>query len=161
LKEDLVKQIKDSSVFAQLQEMKQRMDQLFTESFESRKPRSDAAETSEHLDRWEPLMDIWESEGSWLLVMDLPGVADEDLQVEFAENKLTVKGVRKPMHGPEERKAAQIERPQGAFSRTFVLPGKIRQETIKAELRQGELTLLISKEPGPQAARQRVEVRSG
>ena len=149
------------SVFAQLQEMKLRMDQLFTENFEPTVFRTSATETTDQSAPWEPLMDIWEFEDSWLLAVDLPGVAEEDLQVELAENHLTVKGVRKPLHGPKQGEAAQMERPSGVFSRSFLLPGKIREETVKAELRQGELTVLITKVPESQDDRKRVEVRSG
>ena len=154
-------QKRGDSIFTQLQEMKQRMDRLFDETLRSGYPEPDTTGTTEQCKPWIPLMDIWESEEVWVLIMDLPGVAFEDLQVELEDNRLTVKGMRKSRHGREGMKAAQIERIQGAFSRTFTLPGKIREETIKAELRQGELTVLITKEPGLQAAQKRVQVRAG
>jgi HSP20 family protein len=156
-----VERTQANPIFAQLHEMKQRMDQLFTESFKAGKRGSDTPETAEQSRPWEPWTDIWESEDSWRLIMDLPGVAYEDLQVELAENRLTVKGTRKPLPGHEGMEAAQLERSQGAFSRTFVLSGSIREETIKAELRQGELTVVIAKESGSQVTQQRVRVRAG
>ena len=141
--------------------MKQRMDELFTESFKAGRRRTDSHETTGPSKPWEPFMDIWESGDSWLLIVDLPGVRYEDLQVELAENHLTVKGTRKPLSAHEGMEAVQIERPQGAFLRTFVLPGNIREETIKAELKQGVLTVVIAKEPGSQATQQRVQIRAG
>jgi len=156
-----VDRIPRNPIFAQLHEMKQRMDELFTESFKAGKPGTDSPETMGQSKPWEPLMDVWESGDSWLLVVDLPGVAYQDLQVELAENQLTLKGKRRPLPAHEGMQAAHSERSQGAFLRTFMLPGNICEETIKAELKQGVLTVVIAKEPGSQVTQQRVQVRAG
>ncbi len=104
-------------------------------------------------------MDVWEGADLWFLIADLPGVADEDLHVELAEKKLTIRGNRERSPGHEKIKAVQLERPAGTFSRTFTLPEDAQEESVKAEFRNGVLTVAVSKTCGHQVTSQRVQVR--
>ena len=150
-----------NTVIEQLHTMKQRMEVLFSESFKTGKAEPDVPESAAHSEAWEPLMDVWEAADGWFLVADLPGVADKDLHVELAEKQLTVRGNRATSPEHEKMKAIRLERPAGAFSRTFALPEDAQEDSVKAELRHGVLTVAVSRNCAPQATSQKVPVHTG
>jgi len=75
--------------------------------------------------RWIPAMDLVETEEHFVLRADLPGVSEEDVQIELEDNVLTVSGDRKTEH--EERKEGyyRVERATGAFRRSLTLPAGV------------------------------------
>ncbi|MGV8074971.1 MAG: Hsp20/alpha crystallin family protein [Syntrophobacteraceae bacterium] len=127
----------------ELTALKQRMDELYFESLAARE--SDTQDPKAEAVTWEPMTDVWESGEEWLLVSDLPGVLDADLQVVVDdEYQLTISGNR-AISSPENFIVSVKERPEGSFSRTFILPFRIREDTIKAKFKQGVLTVSIPK----------------
>src|SRR5437763_11836802 len=75
--------------------------------------------------RWLPAMDLVESGEDFVLRADLPGLGQEDVNIELEDNVLTISGERKAAH--EERKEGyyRVERASGAFSRSLTLPEEI------------------------------------
>ena len=151
----------EDNLIEQLHTMKRRMEVLFSESFKAARADPGTPEAAAQSAAWEPLMDIWETPDGWFLAADLPGVAEEDLQVEVAEKQLTVRGKRATSAEQETMKAITLERPTGAFRRSFTLPEDAREDSVKAELRHGVLTVAVPRSYGTQATSQRVQVRTG
>jgi len=134
---------------------------LFSESFKGEQAESDLPDSEVDSEPWEPAVDVWEAADLWLLIADLPGVADEDLHVELAERQLTIRGKRKTSPDRQVMKAAQVERAAGTFSRTFLLPEDTQGESIKAEFKHGVLTVAVSRILGSSVTTQKVQVRTG
>ena len=156
-----MEQVEDDPIVTQLHAMKQRMEALYSDSFKAeREPEKDQLEPSDERGFFKPPVNVWESRREWLICIDLPGVTDENVQVELIEDKLTIRGTRKTSHVQEGLEAVQMECPEGAYSRTFILPEKTQEEAIKAELKHGILTVTISRDPGAAAASQKVPVRA-
>lgn len=92
---------------------------------------------------WSPPVDVEETDDSFVVEVDLPGVAREDLNIEWSGRELTLHGEIK------ERERAGFLRQQtrrvGTFHYTVTLPGEIDGETITADLRDGVLTIRASK----------------
>ncbi len=89
-----------------------------------------------------PPVDVLETENEWLLFADLPGVAAEDLDIEYREGKLFVRG----HHANRERREYLVHGYQpGDFYRAFAIGDDIDTETIAAELKNGVLTLRLPK----------------
>jgi HSP20 family protein len=153
-----VVQTSGNAIVEQLHTMKRRMEVLFSESFKAEQGEKDLPDSGVEPELWEPSVDIWEAPDLWLLIADLPGVADEDLHVELAEKQLTIRGKRKTSPGREEIKAAQLERPVGSFSRTFILPGDAQVESVKAEFKHGVLTVAVSRDIESPITAQKVQV---
>ena len=82
---------------------------------------------------------------AYRIVMELPGVAEGDLEVSVAEGVVTVKGEKKSER--EERGETWFfsEREYGAFSRSFRLPPDADGEKVSAELRDGVLSVTVPK----------------
>lgn len=92
---------------------------------------------------WRPRTDVIESDQGYELDLDLPGVAKETLDIQVANDTVTVKGERKPASatGAYHR----IERPYGNFERVFWLPEFVNQQGIEAKLSDGVLKLFLPK----------------
>ena len=103
------------------------------------------AATAEHaLALWEPPIDVFEDEREIVVVVAMPGVPAERIQVSSEPGTLVVRGVRPlPLAGSRHR-ARQLEIPYGAFERRIPLPPG-RLEVGAHDLVEGCLTLRIRK----------------
>lgn len=90
---------------------------------------------------WTPRTDVQESEGGYQLQLDLPGVKAEDLDIQVEDSTLTVRAQRKFSGKREEYH--RVERPYGAFTRSFSLPEAINASGIEAKLTDGVLNLTL------------------
>ena len=105
---------------------------------------------------WAPLVDIREDDQSFVLEVEVPAVASEDLSVSMAEGLLTVSGSSQASEDLEERSLRRSERRRGAFSRTFKLPEGVVTDAISAEMKEGVLYLIV---PKKQAIKQEIEIK--
>jgi HSP20 family protein len=88
-------------------------------------------------------MDVVSEADAITLVMDVPGVKADEVEIELDGNTLTVRGERRPPYTDEDGRAEQLERPFGAFARTVRLPDEIDPDRIEATASHGVLTLQI------------------
>jgi HSP20 family protein len=139
----------------ELLSMKQRMDTLYAQSFRESAVPADPATGEE---TWMPAVDCWEVEGSWMILVDLPGVLEKDLEVSLDQGRLAIRGERRAAPGVQGGRQTRAERPQGVFALSIALPQAVASDDIRAELRQGVLTLEISRKPA-NARAVRVEAR--
>ena len=88
-----------------------------------------------------------ETKDAYLFKADLPGVKDEDLDISLTGNRLTVSGHREEEKRDEGDRYYAFERSYGTFSRSFTLPEGVDTEHANAELKDGVLTISLSKRP--------------
>ena len=93
-----------------------------------------------------PALDFSETPESFLIRMDLPGMARDDVEVKVADGSLEIAG-RVPALGSGEEGAQprRLERFRGPFRRIVPLPRQANSEAIQATLEQGVLTLEVPK----------------
>ena len=91
---------------------------------------------------WVPPVDAWETEDSFHLMFDIPGVKKEDIDIQVDADQLTIKGERKIN---EEIKYVRKERVFGPFFRAFTLETPIEREKIKAVYKAGSLEVILPK----------------
>ena len=84
-----------------------------------------------------PPVDIYEDEQSLSLKLEVPGIAEKDLDVRVENNTLTVRGERKFEQEEKEENFHRIERRYGSFSRSFTLPNTVDPEQVNAEFENG------------------------
>jgi HSP20 family protein len=94
-----------------------------------------------------PNVDIKETPNEFLIEADLPGFAEEDVDVSVTGNQLTLTGKRKFEEKKENEQYISFERSYGSFTRSFTLPDHIDSEKIAAELKDGVLKLNLPKRP--------------
>jgi HSP20 family protein len=97
------------------------------------------------LRRWVPAMDLVEAENHYVLRADLPGMTEEDIQIEFEDGTLTVSGERKAEHEEREEGFHRVERSFGAFSRSLTLPKGIDADAVTASFDRGVLEIRVPK----------------
>ena len=108
-----------------------------------------------------PRFDVKETPDSFVFKADLPGVKDSDLDISLTGNRLTISGKRESTReeGDEHSRYYAYERMYGSFSRSFTLPAGVDPDAVKAELKNGELTLMVPKKA--EAQPKRITVGSG
>ena len=96
---------------------------------------------------WNPSVDILETKNELVLKADLPGIELKDIEISVENSTLTVKGERKfeKHEGGKNEGYHRIERNYGSFVRCFSLADTVDTENVKAEYKNGELTLTLPK----------------
>jgi HSP20 family protein len=109
--------------------------------------------------RWIPAMDLVETEDHLVLRGDLPGLTEEDVDIEIKDGVLTVSGERKAESEEKGEGYHRIERAFGSFSRSLSLPQGIDPDKVEAKFDNGVLEIRI---PKPAEARPtRVQIGKG
>jgi HSP20 family protein len=117
---------------------------------------SDFFRTSQdqNLTPWVPAVDIFESEQELVVKADLPDIKPDELDIRVENNILTIRGERKfekvarptgPSDKGDEKNYLRVERSYGSFARSFSLANTVNTEAIKADYKDGVLTLSIPK----------------
>lgn len=121
----------------------------------------DPFKVMEQLMRWEPLtepllvrrpdssfvprFDVKETKEAYLFKADLPGIKEDDVEIALTGNRLTVSGHRQSEEHKEGDNIFTLERSYGSFSRSFTLPDTADSEKIKAEMKDGVLSITLPK----------------
>jgi HSP20 family protein len=129
----------------ELNSLQSEMNRLFSTAF-------DAPSGSSVMRRWVPAMDLVEAGDQFVLRADLPGMSEEDIEIELEEGTLTVSGERKADHEQREEGFYRVERSFGPFSRSLTLPKGIDADAVSASFDRGVLEIRI---PKPEARKPR------
>jgi HSP20 family protein len=134
-------------LFDELMGMKKRMDRLYAESF-SKLP--DESISQPDPVEWRPLLDVVETDDAWVVLADLPGVTEDDLEVRVDQTQLIIRGVRHSATASSEASGViSSERPVGRFVRELPLPEALKGAQVSAELNKGVLTVTLQKSESP------------
>ena len=101
---------------------------------------------------WTPPADLFETAGTYVLTIEVPGLAREHIDIHAEESRIVVRGERTGAQAPCEQ-YHRIERGHGRFSRAFLLPEPIDTDSVNAVLEDGLLTVTIPKAGGRGARR--------
>ena len=104
-----------------------------------------SGETEVSTRSWAPPVDIYETEDAIVLKAELPGIDPKDVEVRVEDNTLYLKGERNYEKEVNEQNYHRVERSYGSFARSFSLPNSIDAEKVKAEYKDGLLTLTMPK----------------
>ena len=134
--------------------LQDRMNRLFEDATQRRNQAEPAGDEFERAD-WTPAADIYETESSYLIAMDVPGINREALEIDVDDNRLIVRGTREI----NESKQHRSERPKGKFLRTFSVPGSVDQGKIGAEYKEGVLQIRLPKRS--QQTAKKIDIKIG
>jgi HSP20 family protein len=95
--------------------------------------------------RWIPAMDIVETPEHYVLRADLPGLSDEDVNVQLEENVLTISGERKAEDEHQRDGYYRLERAVGGFSRSLTLSDGVDPDGVQAHFDRGVLEIKVPK----------------
>lgn len=105
------------------------------------------AQPREHVSSrvWNPLVDVYEDANAIVIKADLPGLSQEQIDVELNEDTLTIRGERKFEDEENRDKYVRVERQYGAFQRSFTIGVPIEESRVSATYRNGILELTLPK----------------
>ena len=125
--------------FAMLDDFRRRMDRAF-EGYGRR-----GAEPAWEQTAW-PRLTLQDTGEKLMLLAEVPGLSDKDVELNLDQNVLTLAG-RRQVRAPEGYSVHRQERESVDFSRSFTLPCKVDPEKVSATVKHGLLTVEMAKAP--------------
>lgn len=127
--------------FRELATLQERMNRIFDDTFSSASRREDEGLSA----TWTPPVDILEKRDRIVLTAELPGFAEDQVQLRFEDGVLTLDGERRFEKEVDEARYHCVERSYGRFSRSFRLPANVDEEAITATFVNGLLVVELPK----------------
>jgi HSP20 family protein len=108
-----------------------------------------------------PPVDVYEDEHKIVLKLEIPGMKQEDLDIQIENNTLTVRGDRKFEKEEKEENFHRIERRYGSFFRSFALPNTVDAQKVEANYDAGVLKISLAKREESKPKQIKVQVGAG
>jgi HSP20 family protein len=94
---------------------------------------------------WSPPVDIAEDDKEYVIKAELPDIHREDVKVTVENGLLSISGERKFEKEEKNKKYHRVERAYGYFARSFSLPDAVDADQVKADFKDGMLTIHVPK----------------
>jgi len=107
---------------------------------------------------WSPAVDIFETENEVVLKADVPDVDMKDIDIRLENGTLALKGERKFENEEKKKGFHRVERSYGTFARYFTLPDTVETDKVKADYKNGVLTVTLPKKEVARPRQIKVEV---
>lgn len=117
---------------------------------------SPLARTSEFLG-WTPAFDVYEEKDNYVVKAELPGMKREDINVSIQGGDLVISGERKRETTTDQAGVYRAERYFGKFQRAVSLPATVSAGEVRAEYKDGVLTVMLPK--SEEAKPKQIEVK--
>lgn len=108
---------------------------------------------------WSPQVEMFERDNQLVLRADLPGLTKDDVNVELANDGITIEGERKNEHEEKHEGYYRSERSYGKFYRRIPMPEGVKAEDARASFRDGVLEITMPAPKREQRKPRRLEIR--
>jgi HSP20 family protein len=108
-----------------------------------------------------PAVDVAETDKEYKISAELPGMDEKDIEVNFAEGVLTIKGEKREEKEEKKKDYYFSERRYGSFSRSLRVPSGVDEGKIEAHVRNGVLTVTLPKTAEAQKKQKKIEIKKG
>ena len=125
--------------FGRLTDLRDEIDRLFES------PLAELARTSHLLSGWTPVLDVYEDKDNLFVKVELPGMKREEIEVSLHEGSLSISGERKSEQKYQNAEVYRAERFFGRFQRTVTLPTPVAADKVKAQYKDGILSITLPK----------------
>lgn len=117
------------------------MDRVFSDFF-----RGDLVDNGSFFSgSWAPAIDVSETDDSYIIRAELPGMKKEDVKITVNNTLVTIRGEKRNEAEDKSRTYHRIERSYGSFERSFNLPGAVKSSSVEARFEDGLLTVALPK----------------
>jgi HSP20 family protein len=106
-----------------------------------------------------PKIDVSETDNEIQVTAEMPGIDQNDVEVLLEDDRLIIRGEKKEEREDKDRNYHVRERVQGAFSRTLPLPFSPDPNQVRAEFKNGVMTITIPKPQEVKQKQHRIEVQ--
>jgi HSP20 family protein len=131
-------QLELSAAFDRFATLREEMDRLFGPTIGS------MARMPASFQSWSPPLDVYEDKNGFTVVIDLPGLKKENIEISLREQNLTVSGQRTAEESTGDQ-GFRAERFYGSFQRTVNLPTLVDSNSVKASYQDGILKVVLPK----------------
>jgi HSP20 family protein len=138
------------SPFREMFVLQNQMNRLFDNTLHGWPPEAEGTVS------WTPAADIYETDNDLVLEADLPGIDPKNIDIRVENNVLTVRGERSFQPKVERENFHRIERSYGTFARGFTLATTVDPDKIRANYRNGVLSITLPK--AEQAKPRRIQI---
>lgn len=105
-------------------------------------------------------LDIGETGDEIVVELDTPGVKREDIDITLTDSSLRIKGKRESRKEEKDKSFQRIEREYGQFERRIALPCEVDADHVDAQLRDGVLTVKLSKSAKAKEHERKIEIHT-
>ncbi|GAB4353401.1 MAG: Hsp20/alpha crystallin family protein [Oricola sp.] len=105
-----------------------------------------------------PAIDVTENDEAITLTAELPGLAEEDVDLTVSEGMLTLKGEKKHERDEEKDNVHITERSYGSFQRSMPVPDRVDADKISARFDKGVLKVVMPKKPEAIASARKISI---
>jgi HSP20 family protein len=107
-----------------------------------------------------PAVDVTETDKSYEIAAELPGMDEKNVEVKLANGVLTIKGQKQDEKEETKKDYYMRERSFGSFERSFTVPEGVDNEKVEATFKKGVLTVTLPKSAETQKAEQKITVKA-
>ncbi|MEO8456407.1 MAG: Hsp20/alpha crystallin family protein [Chloroflexota bacterium] len=107
----------------------------------------------------EPPVDVYLTESDVVVVMEIAGIPEEEIEIEVEGRHMLIRGHRKAVAGPVRRAYFQMEIANGPFQREILLPAEVNPEKLTAVYKDGILQITLPKSEQRRGRQLRIVVR--
>jgi HSP20 family protein len=125
--------------FGRLTNLRDEIDRLFES------PLAELARSSQLLSGWTPALDVSEDKDNVYVRVEVPGMRKEDIEVSLHNGSLSISGERKSEEKFKDAEVYRSERFFGRFQRSVTLPTPVAADKVKAQYKDGVLTVTLPK----------------
>ena len=129
--------------FREVEMLRRQMNQLFYELAEANQDGSNVS--SSNTTAWVPAVELHDNGSELLLRAEIPGVEGKDLDVQIMQNAVSIAGEHRYEKKSKSNGNFRSELRYGSFQRVIPLPTKVQNQQVKADLKDGILTLTLPK----------------
>jgi HSP20 family protein len=121
--------------------LQERMNRLLEEVLAPESPESPVPGSAS----WTPVADVYETSDSFVVLMELAGIDENDVELAVDGDRLVVRGERRSQLPARPDRFHRMERSHGAFARTFTLTQAVDPDRVTAQFRDGLLRIDLRK----------------
>ena len=107
-----------------------------------------------------PAVDVAETDKTYEITAELPGIDEKNVEVKFSDGVLTIKGEKKEEKEEKKKDYYLSERSYGSFQRSFQVPAGVDTDKIEASVRKGVLTVTLPKTADAQQAEKKIAIKA-
>lgn len=125
--------------FGEISRLRREMDDLFNRIF------GETSLSKIGVGKWQPLVDISETDTHLIIKAELPGIDAKDVDVSITGDQLTIKGEKQQGKEEKEENRYRSERYYGTYQRVIDLPARVEEDKTEATFNKGILTITLPK----------------
>jgi HSP20 family protein len=149
-----------AGLWSPLSSLRREMDRLFDEFGTSRWPVPGAMRLMAEMPPV-PAMDLVESDGSYEITVELPGIDVKDVELKVRDDMLTLRGEKREASERKDKDRHVSERRYGSFQRSLRLPPDADASKVEATCAKGVLRITLPKSETARTREQKIEIRGG